>query len=158
MTPAPFMPVILGHTAHSREAGHALPSAESSRRIRCSLSAATSLPSSRAAHGKTNGTAALVHLPAPSAEEGERQQGLDSTPFRAGPGCPGRLAPTYAIGGLAAAHAAGIGAAAVHPVRACRAIQAGGGTGPAGLGYRGRADRGHDRDDAAVQSSLRSCA
>ncbi len=57
--------------------------------IRCSLSPAISATQPRAqTRPSTRSIRAIIHLPAPSAEKGKRQQGLDSTPLRARPAGP----------------------------------------------------------------------
>src|ERR1039457_4514180 len=86
MTPAPFTPTIPGHTAHSRAEDHASPPPDSAASIRCSLSPAISATQPRAQiRPSARSIREIIHLPAPSAEKGKRQQGLDSTPFRARP-------------------------------------------------------------------------
>jgi hypothetical protein len=84
MTPAPVTPAIRGHAAHSQAEDHtSAPPADSSARIRCSLSPAMSAARPQAGARRAAGRIAMiVHLPAPSPEEGNvsRGTGLNALP------------------------------------------------------------------------------
>src|SRR5580704_14909904 len=83
MTPAPFIPVSSGPTAHSRAAGHTFSPSDSSASILRSLSPGMSAARSQARAAPAHGPAATDHGLTPSPGEGKRQLGPDSASFRA---------------------------------------------------------------------------